>query len=97
MIEKTLEWGEDYFGKEYGGCLKCTNDECPRAARGNFEFTTEEYHSSVAIGVRLLKYGTELKRPYILTCKCPECDTKYWFHITEAEATRMAIVHKPKQ
>jgi len=29
-----------------------------------------------------------------LSCECPECFTKYWFHITEDEAINLVESHK---
>lgn len=85
MIENNLEWGESHFGKEHSDTFACTNQECNRHGS---KYTSKEYYSSIVMGVKL--FGCHKSRPYNLVCECPECSTKFWFHITEDEARDLA-------
>ena len=82
--------GDHSYGKEHSITLTCPNTECLRHSTGQrLEYITESYHASVAIGVKRTG-DSDSNRPYRLSCKCPECFTKYWFHITEDEAKNIA-------
>jgi hypothetical protein len=93
MELENLSWGEAYYGKDHSNSLTCPKAGCERS---NFklEYLFEEYRSSIAVGVRR---GREGERPFVLTCKCPSCFTKYWFHINAEEAKRLAESHKEKR
>ena len=90
METKSLDWGIDYWGKAHSDSLTCPNHDCERS-KGNIEYITEEYHASIAVGVRR---GPKELRPFILTCECPSCFTQYYFHINTEEAERLANSRK---
>ena len=94
MIETNLEWGESFHDREHSDTLTCPNRECDKHASRSIDYISEEYHASIAIGVRI---GHKQSRPYILTCECPGCSNKFWFHITEDEAKNLAEAHKSKK
>jgi hypothetical protein len=85
-MSRNLEWGIDNLGTRPSYDLSCPNPECERSGH-NMDYKTEQYHASIAVGVR--SRGNEL-RPFTLICECPGCFTKYWFHITSEEAERLA-------
>lgn len=85
MAKISLEWGEDWHGKEHSEQYTCINDKCKMYYKGYFD--KEPPARSIAIGVRKAK--GKLETHYILTCECPKCYSKYWFHITEKEASKL--------
>lgn len=91
MVEDILEWGESFFGKTHSVSLSCPNDKCERY--NNLDYVKEDYHASIAIGVR--RYGKD-QRPYSLSCECPICFTKFWFHIENGEAEKLSKIHNKK-
>lgn len=81
MEHRDLEWGENKDGKEYAIGLRCPNGECEESNSRDMKYFSSEYVASMAVGVRF--QGIKERRPYVLSCECPKCFTKFWFHITE--------------
>lgn len=88
MTKTSLEWGEYWFDKEHALMLICPNSECKRS-HGSY---INVGHSEIAVGVR----KSSSDENYILTCKCPECYTKYWFHIDVFEAEKLSKERESK-
>jgi hypothetical protein len=89
--EEDLTWGESFQGRKKSLTYTCPNRGC---IRHGLDYILPKYHASISIGVKV--GGDNPLMPYILTCECPECFTKYWFHITEDEAVKLAKSHKSK-
>ena len=93
-----LEWGEDYHGKSYTDSWSCINERCERSSVTKYGST--EYVFNIAIGVRHnpLKAGQNYSpRDYIITCECPVCFDKFWFHITEESAREVLETKREKE
>jgi hypothetical protein len=92
MSKDNLEWGENHHGKEHSETYACVNDECPNYYRGYFDNAKPK--REIVIGVGFDKGHSETG--YTAICECPKCFTKYWFHIWDKEAIRLAEFHKSK-
>lgn len=80
--------GEDNTGASYSKQLTCTNPDCNCYFNRDENFWSLRYISKIATGVR---NSTErANRPYILSLKCSECSTKFWYHIDESRAQLIA-------
>lgn len=79
-MKNSLEWGEDNTGKTQSRTLNCPDDECKCKREFDQKYDSLKYNAQIALGVRYHPENNP-NRPYILSCKCPECFTKFWYHL----------------
>ena len=78
-MTKNLEWGEDNTGKIQSRTLNCPNNDCKCNREFDAKYDSLKYNSEIATGVRY--HPENANRPYILSCECPDCSTKFWYHL----------------
>jgi len=96
MANESLEFGADYFGAEYTDNLSCPNQDCNRSGFFGYKdkYFSLEYICSTVIG---LMASSKPNKPYIAVSECPNCSTKFWYHVSEIFAEEIHFERSKKK